>query len=459
MNRTFASLSFYNYRLWFFSALVANVGTWMQRIAQDWLVLTHLSDDSGLAVGIVTGLQFLPILFITPFGGLLADRVNRRRLLIATQASLGVLAAALGAMVILDVAELWHVYVFALLLGVVSAVDAPVRQTFVAELVPTSSMANAVGLNGASFNTARLIGPGIAGLLIAAVGPGWVFIVNALTFGATIFGLTMMRQSELIELPSASRRKGQLVEGLRYVRGRSDIMVIMLVMTVTGMLGLNFQLTSAVMAREVFDQGAGEFGFLGSILAIGSLTGALMAARRRNPRVGLVVGSAFMFGASLGLSAILPTFWAYAISGIPVGFFAATMMNAANTTIQLSTTPEMRGRVMSLYMMVFMGTTPIGSPLVGWVAETFGARWSVGVGAIASMMAAALAALWVRKHWNIEVRYHLRSRPHLVIEGPRERAARLMAEETVSETSDVPLDAEVPPSDATDDPPPSRSTP
>lgn len=419
MSRTFESLRFHNYRLWFLSALVANIGTWMQRVAQDWLVLTHLSDDSGIAVGIVTGLQFAPVLFATPLGGLLADRVNRRHLLMATQSALGILAAALGILVLTDTAELWHVYVFALLLGTVSALDNPARMTFVGELVPRQSMANAVGLNGASFNAARLVGPGVAGLMIAAVGPGWVFIINAATFAATILGLALMRTVELIAMPGAPKKKGQLREAVRYVRGRPDIKLIMVVMSVMSALGLNFQLTSAVMAREAFDRGAGEYGLLGSILAIGSLTGALLAARRSRPRLRLVVGSVFFFGACMGLSALMPSYWLYAVSGIPVGFFATTAMNSANATVQLSTSPQVRGRVMSLYMMVFLGSTPIGSPLVGWIAETFGARWSVGVGAIASM-AVALWSLWYAyRHWDVHLTYQRHPRPHLLVESGR----------------------------------------
>lgn len=416
MSRTFESLGYRNYRLWFLSALVANVGTWMQRVAQDWLVLTHLSDDSGLAVGIVTGLQFAPILFVTPLGGVLADRINRRHLLMATQCALGVLAAALGVLVLTDTAQLWHVYVFALLLGAVSALDNPARMTFVGELVPRQVMANAVGLNGASFNAARLVGPGVAGLMIAAVGPGWVFIINAASFAVTILGLMLMRTADLIVMPTAARTKGQIREAIRYVRGRKDISLIMVVMTVMAGLGLNFQLTSAVMAREVFDQGAGQYGMLGSILAIGSLSGALLAARRRQPRLRLMLGSVFLFGAFMGLSALMPSLWLYAISGIPVGFFATTAMNSANTTIQLTTAPEVRGRVMSLYMMMFLGSTPIGSPLVGWIAEQFGARWSVGVGAIASMGVALWALWYARRHWDVHVRYRLRLRPHLLVE-------------------------------------------
>src|SRR5690625_3392057 len=282
--------------MWFIGALIANIGTWMQRIAQDWLVLTELTDNSGFAVGIVTALQFIPTIFLTPVAGVLTDRLNRRRILIFTQTALGVLAAALGAMVLAGVAELWHVYVFALLLGVVSAFDAPARQVFVSELVPGPQLANAVGLNSASFNAARLIGPAVAGLGIAAVGTGWIFIFNAATFAATIGAMLAMRVADLRTPPPNPRAKGQLREGLAYVRHRSDIVTIMATIFIVSALGMNFQLTSAVMAREVFERGAGEYGLLGSIMAIGSLAGALAAARRTRPRVRLVLGSAFGFG-------------------------------------------------------------------------------------------------------------------------------------------------------------------
>lgn len=429
MSPTFASLRYYNYRLWFSAALVANVGTWMQRVAQDWLVLTVLTDNSGTAVGIVTALQFLPVLALSAWAGVLADRVDRRKLLIVTQSALGVLALALGALVLSGYAELWHVYVFAALLGCVTAIDNPVRQTFVAEMVPKEKLSNAVGLNSAGFNAARLVGPGAAGLLIAAFGPGWMFIINGLTFAAVIVAMTRMRISELNRLPVTARAKGQIREGVRYVRNRSDIVVIMCVVCVVSTFGLNFQLTSAVMATAEFGKGAGEYGILGSILAIGSLAGALLAARRERPRVRLVIGSAFAFGVSTGLMAIMPTYWTYALMSIPVGFSSLTMLTAANSTIQMTTEPQMRGRVMALYMMVFLGATPIGSPLVGWIAETFGARWAIGVGSITALLVAAGAALWTKHNWDYTVRYQVFHRPHVeVTYGPSTAASPRPAE-------------------------------
>ena len=432
MSRTFHSLKFFNYRLWFIGALVANVGTWMQRVAQSWLVLTVLTDNDGSAVGMVIGLQFLPVLLFSPYAGVLADRLPLRKLLITTQVLLGVLAGALGAIVLGGVAELWHVYVFAFLLGVIAAFDAPARQTFVGEMVPQDSLPNAVALNSTSFNIARLIGPAVAGFLIAAVGTGWVFVINAVTFAATIASLALMRRNELHPLPHSPRGRGQVREGIAYVRGRSDIMVIMLVVSVVGAMGLNFQLTSAVMATEVFGKGAEEYGILGSVLAIGSLTGALIAARRRHPRVRIVIAAAFAFGVVSGLMAIAPTWELYVLSCVLVGWTSLTMMTSANATVQMTTEPGMRGRVMSLYMMVFLGTTPVGSPVVGWIADTWGARWSVGAGAIASVLVSVVAAVWVGRSWRVEISYSLRRRPYLVISGPTERYAVEMAEQAAA---------------------------
>ena len=401
----FASLRFYNYRLWFAGALVSNVGTWMQRVAQDWLVLTVLTHNSGVAVGVVTGLQFAPYLFLSPWAGVLADRLNH--LLVATQVGQGVLALGLGALVLSGHANLWHVYVFALLLGCVTAIDGPVRQTFVSDLVPTRSLPNAVGLNSAYFNSARLIGPGAAGFLIAWVGTGWVFLLNGGSYLATILALLLMRERELTTVPRTTRRKGQILEGLRYVRHRSDIILIMVVVGIVSMFGLNFQLTSALMARTEFGKGPGEYGILGSVIAIGSLSGALLAARRKRPGVPLVLGAAFAFGVVDSVLCLMPTYTSFAILCVPVGLAALTMMTAANATIQTTTEPAMRGRVMALYMMVFLGVAPIGSPIVGWVGEAFGARWSIGIGAIASLAAAAGAAL-VPRRWNVQVSYHVR---------------------------------------------------
>jgi MFS family permease len=394
MRNTFSSLAIFNYRLWFMGALVSNVGTWMQRVAQDWLVLTVLTHESGVAVGITTGLQFLPFLVLGPYTGVVADRVDHRKLLILTQAGGGILGVGLGALVLTGNAQLYQVYGFALALGVVSVFDAPARQIFVGDLVPRAKLSNAVGLNSASFNAARLIGPGLAGILIAAIGTGWVFVLNGATFAATILALILMRPSEFHPQERAARSAGQILDGIRYVRQRRDLLVIFVVMGVVSTFGLNFQLTSALMARVEFGRGPQDYGILGSILAIGSLAGAVMAARRKQPSVRLVVMSAAGFGVAAGVLALMPTFWTYALAGIPVGFAALTMMTSANATVQTTTPPILRGRVMALYMMVLMGANPLGAPLVGWIGERFGPRLAVGVGAIASF--AVVAAVVIR---------------------------------------------------------------
>jgi MFS family permease len=345
---------------------------------------------------------------------------------------MGVLAAGLGLLVLGGHAQLWHVYVFAGLLGVVTAIDAPVRQTFVAEMVPVDRLANAVGLNSASFNAARLIGPGVAGLAIAWIGTGWVFVANAITFAATVGALAAMRTRDLQPVDSVPRGRGQLREGLVYVRGRSDILVIMAVVCVVSTFGLNFQLTTAMMARIEFGKDAAAYGVLGSVLAIGSLTGSLLAARREHPRVRLVIGSAFGFALATGVAALMPTYTSFAIALIPVGLASLTMLTAANSAIQLSTPPQMRGRVMALYLMVFLGATPLGSPVVGWIGEHFGPRWSIGIGSITALAVSVVAAAWARRAWHVRIRYHLIARPHLEVRRPqRDEVARtLRARET-----------------------------
>jgi MFS family permease len=401
---TFRSLSIHNYRLWASGAIVSNTGTWMQRIAQDWLVLTVLTDNSGTAVGITTGLQFAPTLLLAPAAGALADRVDRRKVLIATQTALGVLALALGVLVISGVAQLWHVYLLALLLGTVSAVDAPARQAFVSELVPTQDLPNAVGLNSASFHAGRLIGPGIAGLLIHWFGTGPVFLINAVSFAAVVTSLTRMRIGELRPAPRRERGGHPIREGLAYVRHRRDILLTMVIVGMVGTFGLNFQVTTALMARLVFHKGAGEYGLLGSVMAIGSLAGALLAARREHPRLRLVVGATIAFGVFATIAALMPTYELFALALIPVGLSSLTLMTAANASVQLSTEPAMRGRVMALYMAVFMGGTPIGSPIIGWIGEHVGARWTIVLGGVVALVTAAAVVLWLALHEHVRIR-------------------------------------------------------
>lgn len=406
MSPTFRSLRIRNYRIYYAGGVVSNIGTWMQRIAQDWLVL-RLSDNDGVALGITTGLQFLPMLLVGPWGGMLADRYSKRKLLIVTQAFMGLVALALAGLDLSGVVAVWHVYVLALLLGLGTAVDNPTRQSFVIEMVGAEDLPNAVGLNSASFNLGRVVGPALAGLLIEVFGTGPVFLLNGLSFLAVILALTRLRVSELQPSPRAGRGSGQVLEGIRYVRSRPDLLTVMVLVFFVGTFGLNFQLTMALMATQEFDKGAGEFGLLGSIMAVGSLSGALLAARRGRPRLRLVLGAALAFGAVEVVSGLMPTYLLFAAILVPVGLTALTFITAANSTMQLGVDPVMRGRVMALYMAVFFGGTPLGAPLVGAVAEAFGARWSLILGGVVSGLAAVVAAFVLARHEGLQIRGEL----------------------------------------------------
>jgi MFS family permease len=399
--QTFRALANRNYRRYASGALVSNTGTWMQRVGQDWLVL-QLSGGSGAALGITTGLQFLPILLLSPYAGFIADRYPKQRVLLATQLSMAIPAAVLGVLAVTGVAQTWHVYVLALLFGVGTAFDAPARQSFVVEMVGPDDLANAVGLNSASFNLGRVLGPALAGGLIALLGSGpeatgWVILLNAASYLAVIASLRALDESRLHPSVPARRGTGAIREGLRYVRGRPDLMMILAIVFFVGTFGLNFQLTTALMATEVFDKGAGAYGLLGSIMAVGSLAGSLVAARRAQPRARLVVVAAVAFCAAEIVAGVMPTYLTFALWLPLVGVTALTVITAANATIQLTVAPEMRGRVASLYLMIFLGGTPVGAPVVGWVGEEFGARWTlVGGGAVALIGTVAAVIIFLR---------------------------------------------------------------
>ncbi|WP_378148780.1 MFS transporter [Cnuibacter sp. UC19_7] len=393
----FRSLASVDYRIWFAGALVSNIGTWMQRTAQDWIVLTQLSDHDAVAVGITMALQLGPQLLLVPLSGLVADRFDRRRTLMVTQGAMALLGAGLGLVLLLGVAQLWTVYLFALLLGIASAFDAPVRQTFVSELVGGSNVANAVALNSASFNAARTIGPAVAGLLVAAVGAGWVFVLNSVSFAAVLTSLFFIRPSRLFRTPRPPRAKGQLLEGFRYVRGRPDLLVIFAIVFVIGTLGFNYQIFTSTMTTIEFGEGSTAFGVLTSIMAIGSVVGALVTASRDRPRIRTVVLASGGFGLAALVAAVMPTYWSFAAATICIAFCGQLIMTMANGTVQTTTSPAMRGRVMALYMAIFMGGTPIGAPIVGWVADAFGPRYGLGLAALAGVAAFALGAAWLRR--------------------------------------------------------------
>jgi MFS family permease len=387
----FRSLRSFNFRLWTAGALVSNVGTWMQRVAQDWLVLTQLTHHDASALGIVMGLQFAPQLLLLPWTGSAADRLNQRKLLMLTQATMGVLALILGTLTIAGVVRLWHVYLFAFLSGAAGALDAPVRQTFVAEMVGDADLSNAVALNSSSFNAAQMIGPATAGLLIAGVGIGWAFLLNGLSFAAVLLSMSFFRLSELRASVRAHRTNSGFLEGFRYVWKRPDLRAILVMLFLIGTFGLNFPIFISTMAVNVFHCDARAFGLLSSIMAVGSLSGALFAAGRKKPGLASLSMGAGVFGLGCTLAALAPGYWWFAAALAVSGAAALTLTNGTNSIMQLSTEPSMRGRVMALRVGVALGGTTIGAPIVGWVANHFGPRWSLAVGAGACFTAALVA--------------------------------------------------------------------
>jgi MFS family permease len=391
LSPTFRALTNHNYRLYAAGGVVSNTGTWMQRVAQDWLVITlsRGTGDSAIALGITTGLQFLPILLFSAYAGLVADRFPKRRMLQLTQAAMAVPALLLGALALTGTAQTWHVFVLAFVFGIGTAFDAPTRQSFVSEMVGPDDLTNAVGLNSASFNVARIVGPAVAGGLIALFGSGVqatgaVIVLNALSYGAVIYALQRMRVEDLDSPEPVSRGPGMIRDGMRYVRGRPDVMLVLAIVFFAGTFGMNFQMTSALMATQVFHKGAGEYGLLGTTMAIGSLAGALLAAGRiGRPRQRLLVLAGLSFGVVEIASGLMPSYLWFALLTPLLGITVLTMITAANSSVQLSVAPSMRGRVMALYMMIFQGGTPLGAPVVGWVGDTFGARWTlIGGGAM-----------------------------------------------------------------------------
>ncbi|GAA4005891.1 MFS transporter [Deinococcus rubellus] len=403
MSSTFRSLKIHNYRVWASGAIISNIGTWMQRTAQDWLVLTQLTHHNATALGVVTALQFGPQLLLLPLTGLAADTLDRRRLLMATQMGQGVLALLLGLLTVLGHVQLWQVYGFAALLGIVTAFDAPVRQTFVSELVSEADLPNAVGLNSTSFNAARMVGPAVAGVLIGAVGTGWVFLINAASFAAVIVSLSRLRLSELRRDERAARKSGNLLEGFAYVRQRPDLRVILLMLFFVGTFAINFPIFISTMSVSVFHAGAGEYGLLNSVMAVGAVAGALLAARRDTVPFGVLLSGAAVLGVGLALAAVMPSIWLFGLTLVVVGISAQTFMNSSNTIMQLSTEPAMRGRVMALRLAVALGAMPIGAPLLGWVADTFGPRWSMGMGAMSGLAALLVGVFYLVRYRHLRV--------------------------------------------------------
>lgn len=393
----FRSLRNINYRIWAAGSLVSNIGTWMQRTAQDWMVLTQLTHHNASAVGTVMACQFGPQLLLLPWTGFAADYFNQRKLLMVTQAVMGILALVLGLLTVTGIVQLWHVYVLAFLSGCAAAFDAPVRQTFVVELVGEADLHNAVGLNSTSFNGARMVGPAIAGIAIASVGTGWAFLLNGLSFIAVLVSLFTLRVASLHPNARAAKTRGGLLEGWRYAWSRPDLKAMLAMLFLIGTFGLNFPIFISTMAAGVFHTDARGFGLLSSIMAIGTVAGALLAAGRRQPRFASLLTGSIVFGAGCTLAAIAPGYWSFAAALIMIGVAALTLTNTTNSLMQLSTAPAMRGRVMALRVGVALGGTPIGAPIVGWVADHLGPRWALGVGAVAGFAAALIAVYAIRR--------------------------------------------------------------
>ncbi len=415
MSPTFHSLSIPNYRVYASGAIVSNVGTWMGRVAQDWLVLTVLTDHSATALGVVTGLQFLPFLLLAPFAGMIVDRFPKRRILFLTQTALLVTALLLAVLTAAGVVELWHVYALAFLQGLATAVDNPARQTFVSEMVDTEHLPNAVALNSASFNLGRLVGPAVAGLVIAWFGIAPALYANAATFLFVLVALLRLDTKLLTPSPRA-RGKGQIRAGVRYVKGRPDLVLIMALVFVLGTFGMNFQVTMALMATKVFDKGPGEYGLLGSIMAVGSLTAALLSARRARPRLRVLLAALVGFTVSTALLSTAANYVLFAIFLVPTGLSALTALTTANAMVQVSVDPVMRGRVMALYMAIFMGGTPFGAPMIGWIGDVWGPRWTIAIGTIAVGLSLVAVALWFARRQNVAVTIQTQRHPHLRIQ-------------------------------------------
>ncbi|MBM4820936.1 MFS transporter [Streptomyces actuosus] len=421
----FSSLKIRNYRLFFLGQVVSNTGTWMQRIAQDWLVLSLTG--SATAVGFTTALQFLPMLLFGLYGGVLVDRLPKRRTLLFTQSSMAVTGLALAALTLTGHVQVWHVYLAAFLVGLATVVDNPARQSFVTEMVGREQLQNAVSLNSANFQSARLVGPAVAGLMITGVGTGWAFLFNGLSFVAPIAGLLLMRSRELHVVERAPRGKGQLREGLRYVAGRPELIWTIALVGFIGTFGFNFPVYLSAFADDVFHAGAGSYSLFNTLMAVGSLAGALLAARRGTARMRVLIMAAVTFGVLETVAALAPSLWLFALLMAPIGMFGMTVNVTANTSVQMATDPAMRGRVMALYMMVFMGGSPVGAPIAGWITDAYGVRAGLAVGGVISALAATAIALVLARVGGLRLSVGWNGgHPHVRFV-PRERREELTA--------------------------------
>ncbi|MGW6692922.1 MFS transporter [Rhodococcus sp. NPDC054953] len=393
---TFSSLAIPNYRRYYTGQAVSMIGTWMQSVAQAWLVLQLTG--SGTALGSVVALQTLPVLLFGPYGGVVADRLDKRRLMIGLQSMMGLLALVLGVLTVTDTVELWHVYLLAFLLGLNNSFENPARQSFVLEMVGPEDLRNAVSLNSVLVNAARAVGPAVAGLVIAAGGLGVCFLVNALSFVAVVVSLARLDVAALRPSPPAPREAGQLREGLRYVARTPELLVPLLMMALVGCLAYEFQVVLPVLARDTFGGEASVYGFMTAAMGVGAVLGGLAVAARGRTGIPALIASSAVFGVAIAAAALAPTLWIELVLLVAVGAASVGFLSVGNSTLQLEAAPHMRGRVMALWSVAFLGSTPIGGPIAGAVAEHFGGRAGLLMGAVACLIAAGLGALVVRRH-------------------------------------------------------------
>lgn len=394
-HRTFASLKIRNYRLYFIGQAISLSGRWMQTIALSWLVFTLTG--SGTMVGFVTAAQFLPILLFAPLGGLLVDRLSKRRLLILTNLMAGILALVLGALVIVDVTALWVIFLLAFLFGCVTAIDNPARQTFALEMVGKDQLPNAISLNSTQMNMARLIGPAVAGIIITTVGIAPCFIFTGISYGGVLVALGMMRVEDLKSPSPVPRAKGQLREGFKYVAASPVLRDVLFMLAIIGTFAFEFQVSLPLLAEFTFKEGVRGYSSLMSAMGVGAILGGLVTANRSHIAQGKLAGAALLFGVAILLVAAAPTL-SWAILGmVLVGFTSINFTSLGNVILQTESTPAMRGRVMALWAMAMLGSTPIGGPIVGWIGEHIGARWGLAVGGIAVLLAAGIGAMTLKK--------------------------------------------------------------
>jgi MFS family permease len=405
----FRALSNRNFRIWIIGALLANIGGWGQRAAQDWLVLTELTNNDAVALGFSLALQFGPILILGPFVGPFIDRLPGRTIIFWAAVIETLFGVVLGIAVLTGVATLGLVYALALGLGIVQAIETPARQIFVNELVSKENVPNAIGLNSMMFNTSRLVGPALAGIGISSVGTGWTLLGAGLSLASAIIAISMLRRNELHSVVKAPKERGQFRAGLTYIRSRADLLIVLTMLFVVGTVVFNFGIFSATMAVVEFGLGAHDYGFIMSSLAVGSLGGALLVARSSRPRLSVITMAAASIAVGGVAASLAPTVTIFVVLFPILGFGAVLMVATINGYIQTTTDEIYRGRVMAIFSTLLMGATLIGSPLAGWVANVFGPRWAIGVAALGGLVSTIVALVWMRSSHNISTMDTVRS--------------------------------------------------